>query len=141
VYLNIITYLQYWKKFNLTKKDNKVIIKPKKERLWLYLIAGVFAAGALLIYLNEQNHKDPDFHEWSAEMDSVFVKNCYDKYKPQVKDDMIKQESMKSFCKCMLSKIKTKYSESEMGNVTNAEIKAWDAECREKILNPNNLTQ
>ncbi|HRI86572.1 MAG TPA: hypothetical protein PK536_14105 [Ignavibacteria bacterium] len=125
----------------MTKKEIPKKEKPKKERLWLYLIAGIIAAGALLTYMNEQNHKDPDFHEWSAEMDSVFVKNCYEKYKPQVKDDMIKQESMKSFCKCMLSKIKTRYSESEMSNVTNAEIKAWDTECREKISNPNNLTQ
>jgi len=109
---------------------------PKKERLWLFLIAGIIAAGVIYIYMDSQNHKDPTFHEWSAEMDSVFVKNCYDKYKPQIKDDMGKQEIMKSFCKCMLEKIKTRYSEGEMNKVTGVEIKEWDEQCRAQLTNP-----
>ncbi|MEO8210693.1 MAG: hypothetical protein ABI840_09025, partial [bacterium] len=76
---------------------------------------------------------------WSPEMDSLFVKNCYVKYKPQIKDDMQKQENIKTFCRCMLEKVKTKYEEKDMGKVRDAEIKQWDAECRELILNPNNL--
>lgn len=105
----------------------------------MFLVAGILAAGLLYFYLNSQKHEDPNFHEWSAEMDSVFVKNCYEKYRPQVKDDMVKQESMKAFCKCMLGKIKTRYSESEMNKVTGVEIKEWDEECRSQIQNPNFL--
>lgn len=126
------------KKQTLNLKEKNT---PKKERLWIYLIAGIIAAVIIFVYFNDKNAEDPHFHEWSAEMDSVFVKNCYGKYKPQVKDDMSKQENMKTFCKCMLEKIKTKYSEKEMNRVTNQEIQAWDAECREKMLNPNNISK
>lgn len=122
----------------MNKSDNTKVSKdsPKKERLWLFLIAGILAAGIIYMYMDSQNHEDPNFHEWSAEMDSVFVKNCYDKYKPQVKDDMGKQENMKAFCKCMLEKIKTKYSENEMNKVTGVDIKDWDEQCRSQLLTP-----
>ena len=109
---------------------------PKKERLWLFLAAGIVVAGIIFLYMDSQKHDDPYFHEWSAEMDSVFVKNCYDKYKPQVRDDMGKQENMKAFCKCMLEKIKTKYSENEMSKVTGVDIKDWDEQCRSELLTP-----
>lgn len=112
----------------------------KKENLGRYFIAGIIVAAILFFIFSSINDEDKDnsnIHVWSAEMDSAFVKNCYSKYKPQVKDDLNKQENSKTFCRCMLEKIKTKYDEKDMGQVTDDEIKTWDAECRNKIINNN----
>jgi hypothetical protein len=72
-------------------------------------------------------------------MDSAFVKDCFNKYKPQIKDSIQLQESINGFCRCMLGKIKTKYDEFNIDKMTDAEIKKWDAECRSQLLNPNNI--
>ena len=115
----------------------------KKDNLLKYFAAGVVAAVILLIIFSllpkDESISEANSHVWSPEMDSLFVKNCYVKYKPQIKDDLQKQENIKTFCRCMLEKVKTKYEEKDMGRVRDAEIKQWDIECREKILNPNNL--
>lgn len=109
-----------------------------------YLFAGVVIAVLILIIfsLSEKNEIPPvikNEHVWSAETDSLFVKNCYNKYKPQIKDDMVKQETMKAFCRCMLEKVKSKYDEKDISKVLDSEIKMWDAECRKQISNSNLL--
>lgn len=118
----------------------------KKENLVKYFAGGIVTAVILFIVFsllipdkNEEQVNIDIKHIWSPEMDSLFVKNCYEKYKPQVKDDLHKQENMKGFCRCMLEKIKTKYDEKEMNRVSDKDIKQWDLECREKMLNPNNI--
>ena len=101
-----------------------------------YLFLGVVTAVVILFVMNYYKEDVPltekeDPYLWSAETDSQFVKNCYEKYKPQIKDDLDKQVAAKAFCKCMLEKIKSKYSEYEMHLVKDAEIKKWDEECRD----------
>ena len=105
-----------------------------------YLFAGVAVAAIVLIMLSlSENDSVPVekkvIHVWSAETDSMFVKNCYEKYKPQVKDDFVKQETMKSFCRCMLEKVKAKYDEKDLDKVKDSDIKRWDTECRNQIKN------
>lgn len=105
-----------------------------------YLFAGVAVAAIVLIMLSlSENDSVPVekkvMHVWSAQTDSMFVKNCYEKYKPQVKDDMIKQETMKAFCRCMLEKVKSKYDEKDLDKVQDSDIKRWDTECRKEITN------
>lgn len=107
-----------------------------------YLFAGVVIAVLILIIfsLSEKNEIPPvikNEHVWSAETDSLFVKNCYNKYKPQIKDDMVKQETMKAFCRCMLEKVKSKYDEKDISKVLDSDIKLWDDECRKQISNSN----
>ena len=109
-----------------------------------YLFAGVVIAAVILIIfsLSEKNEIPPiikNEHVWSTETDSLFVKNCYNKYKPQIKDDMVKQETMKAFCRCMLEKVKSKYDEKDISKVLDSDIKMWDAECRKQISNSNFL--
>ena len=109
-----------------------------------YLVAGVVIAVVLLIIFSlSENEEIPAGnkieHIWSAETDSLFVKNCYNKYKPQVKDDLVKQETMKAFCRCMLEKVKSKYDEKDISKVLDSDIKMWDAECRKQISNSNFL--
>ncbi|HMQ68295.1 MAG TPA: hypothetical protein PKA90_04835 [Ignavibacteria bacterium] len=105
-----------------------------------YLFFGVLLAIVVLFVTNYYKEDVPVKTEkekpylWSAETDSQFVKNCYEKYKPQVKDDLDKQVASKAFCHCMLDKIKSKYSEYEMHLVKDAEIRKWDEECREANL-------
>ena len=116
----------------------------KKENLIKYFIAGIIAGASIFIllsFLNKNNEAGNinTGHIWSPETDSQFVKDCYNKYKPQIKDDQILAASTKNFCKCMLEKIKTKYSEEDMNKVTADEIKKWDAECRNRISHPNNF--
>lgn len=107
-----------------------------------YLFSGVVIAVVILIIfsLSEKNEIPPvikNEHVWSAETDSLFVKNCYNKYKPQIKDDMVKQETMKAFCRCMLEKVKSKYDEKDISKVLDSDIKLWDDECRKQISNSN----
>jgi len=115
----------------------------KKENLGKYFLYGIIAAAVLFFVLKEINKDEPVVkafkHNWSTEADSNFVKLCYDKYKPQVKDDLIKQETMKAFCRCMLEKIKSKYDEQDADKISDSDIKQWDSECRASIQNPNNL--
>lgn len=137
-------------------KNKKKSLKPekpvKKENYLRYLISGIAVAAVLLIVLKSIQSDNPSVtgnpksdsvnateHEWSEEMDSLFVKNCYEKYKPQVRDDLQKQENMKAFCRCMLRKIKTKYEETEINRVADKDIQMWDMECREEMLNPNKI--
>lgn len=126
------------KNSNLSKNNNL-----KKENLGKYFLYGTAAAIILFFVfskLNEEKHDENVIkHTWSAEGDSNFVKLCYEKYKPQVKDDMVKQEIMKSFCRCMLEKIKTRYDEVSVNKMSDNDIKQWDAECRSAILNPNQI--
>ena len=129
-------------KNNLLKKEKS----PEKQSYGKYLFAGVVIAAIVMIFVtqsendevfknSQSNQQSP--HIWSAETDSQFVKDCYNKYKPQVKDDMVKQETMKLFCKCMLEKVKSKYDERDLMQVKNEEIKIWDTECRDRISNSN----
>lgn len=115
----------------------------KKENLGKYFLYGIIAAVILFFILKEINNEEPVktafVHNWSAEADSNFVKLCYEQYKPQVKDDLVKQETMKAFCRCMLEKIKTKYDEQDADKISDTDIKLWDKECRSGIQNPNNL--
>lgn len=107
-----------------------------------YLFLGILAAAGLYLiftYFSKDEtelRNESSLHEWAPETDSQFVKNCYDKYKPQIKDDMQKQEITKSFCRCMLNKIKSKYDEDNMNRVTPSEIKLWDTQCRNELKNP-----
>ncbi len=115
----------------------------KKENLFIYFIAGIIAT--IIIYISVSLLKDETTnnsiqgHVWAAETDSLFVRTCYTKYKPQIKEDIQKRELTKFFCRCMLEKVKIKYSEENMNNVTNEEIKKWDIECREQIKKPDNI--
>ncbi|MEO8666130.1 MAG: hypothetical protein ABI462_11610 [Ignavibacteria bacterium] len=116
--------------------------KPeKKDGLLKYFVAGLSIAVIIyfVITLTRKNDNQPQVrkaYEWSSETDSLFVKNCYNKYKPQIKDDMSKQEVTKTFCRCMLEKVKMQYEEKDMDNVRNEEIITWDSECREGLSNP-----
>lgn len=107
----------------------------KKDNTIKYFFAGIFAA-ILLVIIYFLIKDDTDAVDssgpkvWSAETDSSFVKSCYNKYRDQIKDDLTKRELTRSFCRCMLDKIKTKYEESEMNRVADGDIKKWDAECR-----------
>ncbi len=114
-----------------------------KENLGKYFIAGIIAAVfiylAISYFFNDKNETSGKDHIWSESADSNFIKSCFDKYRAQVKDDMQKQQNTKMFCRCMLEKMKTKYSEEDAYKMTAEEVKQWDAECRTKILNPNNI--
>jgi hypothetical protein len=120
----------------LTKKKT-----VKKENLGRYFISGIIIAGLLFVVLTmTRKDSEPDVITnpyWSVEMESLFVKTCYEKYKPQVKDDMARQESSKFFCRCMLEKVKSKYDEQSAQYITDEEAKKWGAECTSRILNPN----
>lgn len=114
--------------------------EPEKANYSKYLFAGVaIAAVILIIFSMSENDEIPpvikNVHVWAAETDSLFVKNCYNKYKPQIKDDMVKQETMKAFCRCMLEKVKSKYDEKDISKVLDSDIKQWDDECRKQISN------
>lgn len=122
-------------------KKNK---SPENYNYGKYLFAGVLLAAIILIFFSRSDDDEVQVtkkiaYVWSAETDSMFVKDCYDKYKPQVKDDLVKQETMKLFCRCMLEKVKSEYGENDLDNVKDIEIKKWDSECRDKILNSNFL--
>ncbi len=111
---------------------------PEKTNYGKYLFAGVVVAAIVLIFISySENENLPaekkTIHVWSAETDSMFVKNCYNKYKPQIKDDLEKQEITKAFCRCMLEKVKTKYEEKDIDKVQDYDIKRWDTECRKEI--------
>lgn len=117
---------------------------PEKVSYGKYFLTGAVIAAIILVisYVSDNESVPVEkkmSYVWSAETDSLFVKNCYDKYKPQVKDDMTKQETMKAFCRCMLEKVKSKYEEKDIGKVSNADIKNWDTECRKQIMNSNFL--
>ena len=114
----------------------------KKENLGKYFLLGTITAVILFMVFSIFQKDEPGLNErmlhiWSPGMDSVFVKECYSKYKSQIKNDVQKQETMKNFCRCMLEKMKSKYDENEVDKMTEAEIKQWDVECRSHILNPN----
>ena len=114
----------------------------KKENLGKYFLLGTITAVILFIVFSIFRKDKPGLdermlHTWSPGMDSAFVKECYNKYKSQLKNDIQKQETMKNFCRCMLEKMKSKYDENEVDKMTEAEIKQWDGECRSQILNPN----
>ncbi|MEO8666784.1 MAG: hypothetical protein ABI462_14935 [Ignavibacteria bacterium] len=118
----------------------------EKQIYGKYLFAGILLAAIILIIISlndgneiEINDRQKVVHVWSAETDSTFVKDCYNKYKPQVKDDLIKQETMKLFCRCMLEKVKSQYDENDLQKIKDSEIKIWDKDCRDKILNSNYL--
>ena len=101
-----------------------------------YLGAGVVLAGIIfaLFKLTESDKKDDSFrHEWSYAVDSAFVMNCVNKYSREFGKDTLKRQYSIEFCLCMLDKVKSKYSEEEMNNVTDAEIKEWDRVCRNEI--------
>jgi len=126
--------------FSKIKIRLKKLNPPEKTNNSKYLFAGVLIAAIVLIIISLSEKEsipvnEKVLHVWSAETDSLFVKNCYDKYKPQVKDDLVKQETMKSFCRCMLEKVKSKYDEKDLDKVQNADIKLWDTECRNQIKN------
>lgn len=118
-------------KKNITKKNPKLIN---------YLIYGIVTA-LILFFILKLVKKDDNIdikntsNVWSPEIDSQFVKSCYNKYKSQIMDDPSKKLSTKSFCRCMLEKIKTKYSEEEINKVKESDIKQWDTECRNEIFN------
>lgn len=116
----------------------------KKENLGKYFLFGTISAVVLFIIFSLIREDDAVTDElvqrqWSPQMDSTFVKDCYSKYEPQVKDSVQLQETIKGFCRCMLEKIKTKYNEYDVDKMTDAEIKKWDAECRSQLLNPINI--
>jgi len=122
-------------------KKNK---SPENNNYGKYLFAGVLLAAIILIFFSRSDDDEVQVtkktaHVWAAETDSMFVKDCYDKYKPQVKDDLVKQETMKLFCRCMLEKVKSEYDEGDLDKIKDIEIKKWDSECRDKILNSNFL--
>lgn len=132
------------------KKDKEVKKEEKeKENLGKYLLLGILVAAVIFIVSSLSNREksnpadlnspDKKMHVWSPESDSEFVKICYDKYRSQVKDDLEKQGNAKTYCRCMLEKMKTKYAEDELQKMTDKEIKQWDTECREQISNPNGL--
>ncbi len=134
----------------IIQKDKKTTQKDKngikKDNLLKFFVAGILAAVCLFVIFKLLNDDRDDgqvktvqSYEWSPEMDSMFIKDCYEKYKPQIKDDFQKQENVRVFCRCMLEKVKTKYDEKEVGRVATRDIQQWDAECREEILNPNNI--
>lgn len=115
----------------------------KKENLGKYFLFGVIAAVIMFFVMNKINTDKSEVgafrHNWSAEADSNFVKLCYEKYKPQVKDDLVKQETMKAFCRCMLNKIKSKYDEQDADKISDDDIKQWDKECRSDLIAPNQI--
>lgn len=117
----------------------------KKDNSKVYLFYGILAAIiifiAILLTQDNSDHEMQPVNQittWTEEGDSTFVKMCYDKYKTQIKGDPVKQENTKAFCRCMLEKIKTKYSEYQLRRMTDSDIKQWDAECRSQIGNPGN---
>jgi len=119
-------------------------IPDTKGGLLKYFLAGLAAAAIIFIVitLTRKDDKPPDIkksYTWSPETDSVFVKNCYNKYRPQIKDDMTKQEATKIFCRCMLEKVKMKYDEKDIDYVRNEEIITWDGECRSELSDPGIL--
>ena len=77
----------------------------KKSGYGKFLFFGVLTAVIVLFVMNYYKEDTPVKNEkekpylWSAETDSQFVKNCYEKYKPQVRDDLDKQAASKAFCK------------------------------------------
>lgn len=122
-------------------KKNK---SPENHNYGKYLFAGVLLASIILIFFSQSDDEKVQenkktAHVWSADTDSMFVKDCYEKYKPQIKDDLVKQETMKLYCRCMLEKVKSEYEEMDLDKVKSVEIKKWDTECRDKILNSNFL--
>ena len=135
------------KKDKEVKKENEKT--TEKENLGIYLLLGILVAAIIFIVSSLSNREktnpadlnspDKKTHVWSQESDSEFVKICYDKYRSQVKDDLQKQENAKTYCRCMLEKMKTKYAEDEVQKMKDSEIKQWDTECREQISNPNGL--
>ena len=135
------------KKDKEVKKENEKT--TEKENLGKYLLLGILVAAIIFIVSSLSNREktnpadlnspDKKNHVWSQESDSEFVKICYDKYRSQVKDDLQKQENAKTYCRCMLEKMKTKYAEDEVQKMKDSEIKQWDTECREQISNPNGL--
>ena len=137
-------FINYFFIVILIINNNILLLKnaktQKRENYSKYLFAGVLAAVLIMIYFfifgqEESPVEKKDGHVWSAQTDSLFIKDCYQKYKPQIKDDMAKQENVKKFCRCMLEKVKSKYDENEISQVKDSEIKQWDAECRELIWN------
>ncbi|MEO6694771.1 MAG: hypothetical protein ABIY50_10850 [Ignavibacteria bacterium] len=122
-------------------KNNEV----KKEYLGKYFLLGTVTAVILFIvfYVIRQDESSTDeqtSYHWSPESDSAFVKDCYNKYRSQIKDNVSLQGSMKGYCRCMLGKIKSKYGEFEIDNMTDTEIKQWDTECRQS-LTPDDIQQ
>ncbi|MBA3706478.1 MAG: hypothetical protein H0W84_11465 [Bacteroidetes bacterium] len=116
----------------------------KKDGLLKYFLAGLVVAVIIfsVIILIKKDDNIPELkksHIWPAETDSLFVKNCYNKYKPQIKDDMTKQEVTKIFCRCMLEKVKMQYEDKDIDYVRNDEIIVWDGECRAELSNPGFL--
>ena len=105
------------KKDKEVKKENEKT--TEKENLGKYLLLGILVAAIIFIVSSLSNREktnpadlnspDKKNHVWSQESDSEFVKICYDKYRSQVKDDLQKQENAKTYCRCMLEKMKTKY--------------------------------
>ncbi|HMS65023.1 MAG TPA: hypothetical protein PKD83_07190 [Ignavibacteria bacterium] len=134
------------KKDKEDKKENKTgnNKEEKKENLGKYFLLGILVAGIIYIVFTLSDRKNNSVepvaekktHVWSAQSDSEFVKICYDKYRSQVKDDLKKQENTKTYCRCMLEKMKTEYGEDEVQRMTDSEIKKWDTECRDMISNP-----
>jgi len=121
----------------------------QKENLGKYFLYGVVVALLLLVFYMIFYKGDNLIQEnqltqvkeiiWSAESDSAFINSCFEKYRLQAKDDVSKQGNAKIFCRCMLEKIKTKYSEIDIVRMTDADIKKWDKECRDEIGNPGSI--
>ncbi len=112
--------------------------EKKTESYGKYLFAGIIAASVLFAVLNFLEKDDkPKTHKWSKDVESAFLSNCVNKYSNEFGKDTTKIRLTVDFCSCMLEKIKTKYEESEMENVTDAEIKEWDRQCRAGIMNQN----
>lgn len=125
----------------MKKSVSKKRLHSGKENLGKYFISGFIVAGILFLVLTfvTNNSDEPEPKTWSSEADSLFVKSCYNKYRDQVKDDLAKQEYTKTFCRCMLEKIKSQYDEKNADKMSDEEAKQWGADCWSKVLNPNNL--
>ncbi len=126
----------------MTKTGSKKDSESKKGSLGKYFISGIIVAVLLylvLAYVNDSKNEDTEAIIWPAEAESLFVKSCYDKYRNQVKDDLSKQEFSKTFCRCMLEKIKAKYDAEHADMMSDEEAKQWGADCWSHVLNPNNL--
>jgi hypothetical protein len=111
--------------------------KKKKENYEKYLIAGLIFAVLVYFVISLTDNSDSNTVEtkqWSKEVEDEFVKKCYEKYQSQITNEGGRIRT-NSFCKCMLSKMKTKYEQSEMNNIKTEDLRLWDKQCREDVAN------
>jgi uncharacterized protein YneF (UPF0154 family) len=101
--------------------------------LSIIVIAGVITG----IYLlnRESRTTRPVSYKWSQKTEDDFIKDCVGKYKPKIKSQE-EEKSTYDYCRCMLQKLESKYSENDLNNVSNEDIKTWDKECRDEIIKP-----